>query len=149
MNSKEQKLMRAAMDLHYNCDEQHDCTHCLFGKGGIPCKVSGIPSEWFKDELMPEGVERLRDATETICTATSTSAGTPPAPELTELLAHIYRFYDEEEAEFEKTMLTIRLMLFLMIEQEKDRLLRDDSKKEERELTKTALEELLKQMETK
>lgn len=24
------------------------------------------------------------------------------APELTELLAHIYRFYDEEEAEFEK-----------------------------------------------
>lgn len=45
-------------------------------------------------------------------------------------------------------MLTIRLMLFLMIEQEKDRLLRDDSKKEESELTKKALEELLKQMET-
>ena len=58
----------------------------------------------------------------------------------TELVGH---------TEFEKTMLTIRLMLFLMIEQEKDRLLRDDSKKEERELTKTALEELLKQMETK
>lgn len=70
------------------------------------------------------------------------------APELTELLAHIYRFYDEEEAEFEKTMLTIRLMLFLMIEQEKDRRLRDDSKKEEKEHTKKALKELLKQMET-
>lgn len=73
MNSKEQKLMREAMDLHYNCDEQHDCTHCLFGKGGIPCKVSRIPSEWFKDELMPEGV----DDTETIRTATVTRTYKP------------------------------------------------------------------------
>lgn len=77
MNSKEQKLMQEAMNLHYNCDEQHDCTHCLFGKGGIPCKVSGIPSEWFKDELMSEGVERLRDDTETICTATVTRTYKP------------------------------------------------------------------------
>lgn len=77
MNNKEQKLMQEAMDLHYNCDEQHDCTHCLFGKGGIPCKVSGIPSEWFKDELMPEGIDHLRGATETICTATVTRTYKP------------------------------------------------------------------------
>lgn len=77
MNSKEQKLMWEAMDLHYNCDEQHDCTHCLFGKGGIPCRISRIPSEWFKDELMPEGVERLRDDTETIRTAAVTRTYKP------------------------------------------------------------------------
>lgn len=77
MNNKEQKLMQEAMDLHYNCDEQHDCVHCLFGKGGIPCKVSRIHSEWFKDELVPEGVDHLRDATETICTATVTRTYKP------------------------------------------------------------------------
>ena len=79
MNSKEQKLMQEAMDLHYNCAEQADCDHCPFGRDNGTCKIAGIPQSWdsdFGDDHSVDTNKNVDTPTDTP-TATDTPTDTP------------------------------------------------------------------------